>query len=339
MKAPCVFFSRCRPQNADPIDLVLQEKRVFIGWPAWRPGRQPRRGHLRDSLVDLLCSEEEWLRLCSNPKFGRDCRKQYTQNRNFVRSIEVGSITLVPRPGRGYVYAGRVIEPFRLFDDPPWGESYLRFRREHELVSEPEINHLADVAQCWKVDRFREIHFSAIPAWIRRSFFGRSTYGRIPNLEMLNLSPYEWMDRLLNSKIRVRGGWTQEIRETETRLITQISPNAFEHLCVALLQLENPTETWIHVGGSGDGGVDGIGLGKDGKLSGRLQCKWAYSGGYEPTGEEPVPKQVLASLIHKTDVIPPRGYEFWSRHHIATIVVKHANHLPVAMSMRVGNPR
>lgn len=339
MKAPCVFFSRCRPQNADPIEIVLHEKRIFIGWPAWKPGRKPRKGHLRDALVDLQCSDEEWLRLCSNPEFGIHCRKQYNQNRNFVRSIEVGSIALVPRPERGYIYAGRVSEIFRLYDDPPWGEPYLRLRREQGLESEPEINHLADVAQCCKVDHFRAIPFSDVPAWIRRSLFGRSTYGVIYNLSELNLDAHYSLCQLLTSDARVRRKWTQNLRRVEERLISQTSPNTFEHLCVALLQLENPSQTWIHVGGSGDGGVDGIGVANDGRLIGRLQCKWAYAGGYEPTGGDPVPKQVLASLIHKPDVIPPVGYEFWSRRHIAELVVKHAAHLPIAMSMRVGSSR
>lgn len=336
MNDPCVFFSRCRPRKADPIKIVLQEKRVFIGWPAWKPGREPRKGHLRDAVVDLQCSDKEWLRLCSNRKFAQH-RKQYTQNRNFVWSIEVSSIALVPRPERGYVYAGRVIQPFRLFNDPPWGEAYLRFRKESGLESEPETDYLADVAQCWKVDDFRAIPFSDVPAWIRRSLFGRSTYGVIPNLSELNRDAYKSMCQLLTSETRNNWKWTQNLRMVEQRLISQISPNAFEHLCVALLQLENPSQTWVHVGGSGDGGVDGIGVASDGRLIGRLQCKWAYTGGYEPTGGDRVPKQVLASLIHKPDVIPPDGYEFWSRRHIAELVVKHADHLPTAMSMRIGS--
>jgi hypothetical protein len=55
-----VFFSRCRPQNADIIDIVLRERRVFIGWPLWRPDVEPRRGRLREAIVDRRCSDEEW---------------------------------------------------------------------------------------------------------------------------------------------------------------------------------------------------------------------------------------------------------------------------------------
>ncbi len=31
-----VFFVKCRPQNADIIDIVRSEGRVFIGYPPWR---------------------------------------------------------------------------------------------------------------------------------------------------------------------------------------------------------------------------------------------------------------------------------------------------------------
>ena len=340
MAEPIVFFSRCRPQKADAIKLVLQENRVFIGWPALIPGKTPRKGHLRDAIVDLArCSDDEWRRLCANPNLGKGCRKQYTQNRNFVRSVGIGSIALVPRPERGCVYVGRVEAPFELFDDPPWGGRYLQFRKELGLPTDDEIHHLADVAQSWKVDRFRSVPFSSIPAWIRRSFFGRSTYGIISNLDELDLNAHESMGRLLDSKMRVQEEWTQTVQEAETRLIVQVSPSVFEHLCVALLQLENPTETWIHVGGSGDGGVDGIGLNLHGKLIGRLQCKWAYSGAYDPPVNKAVPRQILASLIHRDDVQPPKGYEFWSRSHIAKLVVKHADRLPMALSLRVGTHR
>jgi hypothetical protein len=192
---PVVFFSRCRPQCSDPIDLVRRVRRVFIGYAAWRPGVQPRVGHLRDSVVDLRCSDEEWTALY--PSFGKD-RKQFQQNRNFIRAVERGAIALVPRPDRGVVYAGRVVEPFELLDDPPWGSNYLQLRREQGLKTDDDVlSHISDVANCCEVDEFREIPIPFVPAWIRRSLFGRSTYGQIHSLPDLGLDPYPVLDRLL----------------------------------------------------------------------------------------------------------------------------------------------
>ncbi len=159
-----VFFSRCRPQCSDPIDLVVRERRIFIGYPAWRAGIEARRDRLREAVIDLWCSDKEWVAL--RPGFGKNAR-QYQQNRNFVRTIDPGAIALVPRPGRGVVYAGRVIGRFELLDDPPWAEDYIALRCQQGLETEGEYgasDFLADVAQCCEVDGFRAIPFPLIPA-------------------------------------------------------------------------------------------------------------------------------------------------------------------------------
>lgn len=69
-------------------------------------------------IIDLRCSDDECAALYEN--LGND-RSKYQQNRNFIHEIKPGAIALVPRPGRGFVYAGRVLHPFKLLDDPPLG--------------------------------------------------------------------------------------------------------------------------------------------------------------------------------------------------------------------------
>ena len=332
-----VFFCRCRPQDADPIDLVLRERRVFIGWPAWRDGVEPRREHLRDAIVDLRCSDEEWTRLYRD--FGND-RKQYQQNRNFARLIGPGAIALVPRPSRGVIYAGRVIKPFELIDNPPWADDYLKLRNEQGC---PEggglFSHLGDVAQCWEVDHFRPIPFPLVPAWIRRSLLGRSTYGRIWPLSELALDPYPVLDRLIDHPERAERPWTVDPAEVEHRLVESIGPATFEHLCVSLLQLEHPDEVWVHVGGSGDGGVDGIGADTGGKVVGVLQCKWAYYGEAVAVADKSLhgtARQILAALLHPSGAQSYGDTNFLGRKGVASLVIKHAAQLPIAVSLRVG---
>ena len=331
-----VFFSRCRPQNCDAIDLVLQKRLLFIGWPAWRTGIEPQRGKLREAIIDLHCTDEDWasFRQGLGPE-----GKQYQQNRNFVQRIDCGAIALVPRPERGVVYAGRVTKRFELLDDPPWGDAYLNIRREQELLVEDDMfSHLADVANCCTVDCFRALPFPIIPAWIRRSLLGRSTYGQIYPLAELNLDPHSILNALLDHPERAELPWTSDLLEIERRLVDGVGPNSFEHLSVALLQLEHPTERWTHVGGSGDGGVDGIGSDSNGTAVGILQCKWAYSG--EQVFNHPLQgiRRVLTSLIHEPQIAPGNNVEFWPRSRIATLVLKHASRLPLATTLRVVNP-
>jgi Restriction endonuclease len=334
-----VFFSRCRPQGSDPIDLVIRERRAFIGYPSWRHGVEPQRGHLREAIVDLRCSDDEWNALY--PNFDNSQRKMYSQNRNFVWAIEVGAIALVPRPSRGVVYAGRVVRPFELLDDPPWGDEYLRLRETQGLDVDDVFSHLGDVVQCCEVDDFRPLPFPTIPAWVRRSLLGRSTFGHIHPLPVLGLDPYPTLSALLDNPRRAVRDWTRDIAEVERRLATSVGPNTFEHLCVALLQLEHPGEIWEHVGGSGDGGVDGVGADASdgGRVVGILQCKWAYGGESiavaDPAASGSV-RQVLASLLHPPNVATLPGVEFWPRRKVAELVVRHAESLPLATSLRIG---
>ena len=48
-------------------------------------------------------------------------------------------------------------------------------------------------------------------------------------------------------------------------------------------------------------------------------------------------KRILAALIHPIPVSVPKGIEFWSRRHIAGLILKHASSLPMAISIRVGS--
>jgi hypothetical protein len=331
-----VFFSRCKPHNSDPIDLVLENNRVFIGYPAFRQDVVAQPGHLKEAVIDPGCPPEEWAGL--KPNFGKD-RRQYQQNRNLFQKIKRGAIALVPRLDRGVVYAGRVIAPFEVLDDPAWGQDYLALHHL-QLDDKEACDHLANVAQCCKVDRFREIRFPLIPAWIRRSLFGRSTYGFIADIP--DHDPYVALDRLIDHPERRKPSWTRDAREVENRLLDGIGPTAFEHLCVDLLQLECRQDTWIHVGGSGDGGVDGMGFGPDGRVNGMLQCKWAYRDEDITIADPEIRgsvREILAALIHPAAPKHTAGIEFWSREHVASLVLKHAESLPVAMSLRIGPKR
>ena len=332
-----VFFSRCRPQECDAIELALREKRVFIGWPAWRSGVKPERGHLREAIYDLWCSNEEWN--AAYDSLGAE-RRHYEKNRNFVRAIDEDDIALIPRPDQGLVFAGRVIRKFELLDDPPWAEHYLHIRQQQGCDVSDEFSHIADVAHCCEVDHFRPLSFPIIPAWIRRSLLGRSTYGRIKPLPELQLDPFPILDRLIDHPDRAELPWTVDVSEVERRLVDGIGPNSFEHLCVALLQLEQPRQLWAQVGGSGDGGVDGIGSDERGKVVGLLQCKWVYQG--EPIfsgagSQSSTAHHVLASLIHDHTVTPGSGIEFWGRSKVAQLMLKHAHKLPSALTLRIGN--
>ena len=320
-----VFLSRNKPQGADVIDICVKRKCTFIGYPAWRKDYS--------GLIDMIdlaldwdkITKEPWDEMCNKPAY----RRQITTNWNLVHEIKPGCITLIPRPDRALVYAGRVKEFF--FDsNPAWGLEYIELRREQGLSVENTISHLGDVAQGWRVDEWREVPFSSYPAWIRKSFFGRSTVARIHSV--FEADPFQTLDELIDDPLQRIPERTGEISEIENRLISDIGPYEFEHLVVALLQLEQPGRVWRHIGGSGDGGVDGMGLNNDGESCALLQCKW--NGGSPEVPEHWQKEYYFASLLKE-----PRSEKgpvhVWGRRKIAELVKKHAGRLPWALAMRV----
>jgi hypothetical protein len=94
----------------------------------------------------------------------------------------------------------------------------------------------------------------------------------------------------------------------------------------------------VHVGGSGDGGVDGIGADANGKVIGLLQCKWAYWGEEVFSRTQPshsTVRHILAALLHQKQVHPRDGIEFWPLSRVRSLVIKHAKNLPLALSLGV----
>jgi hypothetical protein len=318
---------------------VVRERRAFIGYPAWREGVEPRQGQLREAVVDFYVPDADWRAL--RPKLENP--KMSSQTRNFAMNVKVGDIMLVPRPSRGVVFAGRVIRPFEVLDDPPWGDEYLRLREAQGLDTSNMFSHLADIAQCCEVAEFRPLPFTTVPAWVRRSLLGRSTFGRLHTLPVLDLNAYTSLSALLDRPWRAARPWTSDPVEVERRLADFIGPGTFEHLCVALLQLEHPDEVWEHVGGSGDGGVDGVAaLATDpSRMVGVLQCKWAYWGGPIAIAKPRSganPRQILASLLHPDNLAPVDGVELWTRQRVAALVLKHAATLPIATTSKRQRP-
>jgi hypothetical protein len=131
-----------KPQDVDAIEIVVTEKRVFIGYPMWRAGAIYDPLNLKACVVDPSSGDDEWAtaHAASSVK-----RPQFNQNRNLVRKVGVGSIALVPRPSRGVIYGGRIISNFELVNAPPWYNRYMKIRGDEDN----EDNwHAAGVAQC-----------------------------------------------------------------------------------------------------------------------------------------------------------------------------------------------
>lgn len=338
-----VFFSRCKPQEVDVIDLVLNHRKLFIGYPMHTPGASYDPHNLGSCVVNPASPDDVWW----PARELTDRRREYNQNRNLVRKVDADHIKvgLIPRPSRGLIYCGLIKTNFELINDPPWYDEYMSLRAHVGASTDgPETWHAADVAQCWAFEDIRPIPVPRIPAWIRRSLFGRSTYGIVHPDQDIGLDPFNELISIMATDSDATVEWTHNLEEVERRLLNNLTPSTFEHLVVSLLQLQNPDEIWSQVGGSGDGGLDGVGAGTNGTVSALLQCKWQYWGG-NPFSDQVIwnfdpalVNRYLASLRYPKNVAIPEGIQFLDRPKIAALVVEHAARLPQALSMRIGNP-
>ena len=337
-REPIAFFCRAKPQGADAFQVCKDEGRIFIGYPLVRNGERYDPKALRKCLVDPTCPDEEWAREMKKQKNTRS----FNRNRNFIKLVTPGSIVVIPRPERGAVYIGSIVSQFEIDDSPPWAGAYLKLREEQRVSLEDKTHlHIADVAQGWQVDRYKRVDLSRLPGWLRHSMFGRSTFGEFKDhpLGQDTATAHDMLARVLNGQSIIRAFWTLELNEIKCRLVDSLTPSAFEHLVVSLLQLENPHEIWQQTGGPGDGGIDGLGSNENGEVVGIMQAK--LSAGSSPELGElghtvHEIKRYAAVLVPENPTPPTDGTTLLDLAWIADAVRRHWRALPQARSMRVG---
>lgn len=336
MSSKKLFYSKCKPQGCDAWPIAKEFRRAFVGYPVATPEGESsnwREVGCRSVFRDYCDSQwaEDWV-----SHMGRGAKSQVTHNRRLALELAEGSIVLVPRLKDGVCHAGVTTGPFELTDKPDWADSYFSLREENELETQHEGQHVGDIAQSWPIHAWHEIPFTAIPRWISYRLLSRNTLGIISDLEDPEESALDVIKALIEDP---RQYAIAKSGSLEIGLLNWLTPSAFEHLVVSLLQLEAAGgEFWHQVGGSGDCGVDGLGVNSSGRLIGKLQCKWHYDSPIRHLVdelEEPGVKSVVAVLHGEQRFDAGDGLNaiFWNRKAIAELVQKHKDRLPFAGSL------
>ncbi len=337
---PLAFYCRARPQGCDAIEIFKQARCVFIGYPLVRRGANYNPQELTACLVNPTCPDDEWAEQIA----GRRSR-MYSRNRNFIPTVTLGSIVLIPRPSDGIAYLGRIKSNFKIFNCPDWGQGYLQVRSEQCCDIQDEINqHIADVAQGWEIDQYIPIDYSMLPGWLRGKLLGRSTFGELsPHPLHGEITAHSILNDILEGSPKAQLEWSLEPNIVKDRLVDSLNnPSVFENLVVALLQLEYPDEIWHHTGGPGDGGIDGLGCNKEGRTVGLMQAK--YIADTVPSfGNLILENQSIrrygAVLIPENPTDPEDGTIVLDLKWIVDAVCRHWPSLPLALTLRIGERR
>jgi restriction endonuclease len=355
------FYVKCRPQGADAQQIALRHKCAFIGYPAWKNGAGYDRHAMRNCLVDISVPDSEWKLRELRSDLGRSYQREIVANRNFVRETSVGDYLVLPRPGEGVCYIGRVDSPFEIVNDPLWADEYLDLRVQQNLgervrvrglneyrgvvEQEDESSHIADVVQCWHVERWVRIAFPLLPRWISFSVLSRSTKGWLCDRPDGQRIAFKVLDDIYNGSYSPDFEPTSDPAIVAGRMLDWLSPDAFEHLVCEMLQFEQLTLRWWHIGGSGDGGADALAVNDRGQVVAALQCKWKYSGDVNDLATELRERlssqwgdMALAYVAVLYDTLPassPAGVTYLDRRALANLVLKHASRSGMAQTLRV----
>jgi len=343
------FYIKCHPYGVDLRSLVLQHHKVFIGYAPLRKGSVWDPHNVKASLLDISVENNDW-----NPekldekKLSKVHKKQISENRGYATKIDRCDMVVLPRPGEGVCYIGRIAGKFELVNDPPWAEEFLRLCKKHKLDCPNEADLIAEVVQSWPVEGWRCIAFPLIPRWISYSLLSRSTIGWLHDRPDKKHRVVEVLDQIYTTgTFKANLEPTIDKTEVEGRLLDWITPSIFEHLICQLLQLENPKEHWWHMGGAGDGGVDGIVV-NNGRVVAAVQCKWKFDSDPYQLGEKLQrqlqkqwgnPVNVYVAILyneHKDNKIQSfNGVTLLNRERIAELLVKHKSVCSIAKTLGI----
>lgn len=339
------LMAKCRPQNADARKIAQEHQRIFVGYAPWEQGAERTRDSIATSMLDIGQLEYGWDRdRLATPSHGR----MVETHRRLAHEVDDRSMVAVPRPSEGVVYLAPIVGRFELVSDPEWADDYLSLRQAQGLDADREMSHVSDVCQTWPTGEFRRVPLPLVPGWIVKSLLTRHQICRIgdrPHGQVTAL-------KALRSLYEDGQAWrifqpTDDVNDVKARLQTWLTPRSFEHFVCNVLGVLEPHRRWVPVGGSGDGGADGIAIESQLGIVAGLQCKFSTSRSPYRIGQglrqnlrdawgEKVTVYV-ATLFDEHDAAEPLdGVAHLGPTQLAELVIKHQSELPTAQQLGVG---
>jgi hypothetical protein len=270
--------------------------------------------------------------------------RKHTEAYNLIKKVVgcKGDVwALIPRVKDGYCWVAK-IRCNRNYEIWPQKSSWLK-ALDTELSnnlksSTPSERYifLADAAQGWKTSDWREVSFLRFPRWFSKQFLSQSSFGEIRSNSLAPPlcfdSPAQIAEDCWKYPTKsVTLTPTTNIIDIQKRLVERLSPTALEFLCVELLNLKCPKNLfWVHVGGVGDGGNDGIGFDLNGNPKEFLSVKWQIN------IDTPVNKRAIIAYLVGNPPLVQTHHAMWDSKGIATDVLNHRMNISVSFRKLLG---
>lgn len=340
------FYVKCRPRGVDAAEIALNNKCVFIGYPPWRRKATWDPHAVSASLLDISIDDGRWNPTEMDPALDPAYRSQVSMNRGFARHVSPGDMVVLPRPGDGLCHIGRIRDTFKLVNNPTWGNEFCkRFAVQHGPSEVAKAT--CEVVQCWRVVKWISWPFPLLPKWLACQLLRRNTIGWLRDRPEKQLFAATLLDQVFHGKYKAAAfQTTTHLAEVERRILEWTSPASFEQIMCELMQLEQPKHRWWHVGGSGDGGADGLAVDAEGNVTAVLQCKWESTENPYSLGQslkeqmrhkwKVAPHVYIAMLLHpETAQEEVDGMTFLNLRNIAELLVRHSAKCPAALTLGI----
>ncbi len=344
-----VFFYKANPgfntdKHLDIAPECIQFDKIFMPYQVWNANVWP----VGAGVVQPTDYPND---LCLTRRGGQPTDPMISRATNLIKKIDqIDTLggrrwAVIPRVGNGYCWLTEI----------PHGNHYRSWGQASQWiqsltgqllllgVGRNDIYQiLAGAAQGWDTGQWARISFARLPRWFSKQLLHQACLGEIHPLRNYPVQVIT-NPAAIAAQCHANPNQTPLLPHTVQpavvlqRLVERVSPTALEFLCVELLKLRaaHGCALWMHVGGVGDGGVDGIGFDNFGNPSAFLSVKWEINSStpiHAPIGAQ----TELAYLVGTLPRSLAGNVNPWCPTQIASDIIQFANRLSISFRNLLG---
>lgn len=268
---------------------------------------------------------------------------RHTAATNLIQEVDTtqgDQWAIIPRLREGVCYITKLMNSYQIWPSTaPWVMALTSSLQGHGLSLQQQYAILADAAQGWDTTPWQKVSLTALPRWFWIQTNSRGSFNRVHARAGFK-SPQDIASNAYATPHVSPIAPPASIPGTvQTRLAEKLSPSALEFLCVELLNLaaHGGCALWMHIGGVGDDGLDGVGFDAAGHACHFLSVKWQIDPSTNMCGPGPAGTSPLVVAYLLGNPPPPRpNWTIWGPGHIAKLIWHHKSDLSRSFQRLLG---